>query len=119
MKNKTLGFFVILIIFLAGIAFPLSFSMSACASSALMPITIDHFVSALFPQANHYFWVVNNSKKETQREMIVDINTFVTHKEGATPLENRFLLLILDGNIFAAQNIPLNATVDCGADEEV
>ncbi len=119
MKNKTIGFFVILIIFVAGIALPLSFSMSACASSAVIPITIDHFVATLFPQASHYFWVVNDSKEETQREMIVDLNTFVTQKEGATPLENRFLLLIIDGKIFAAQNIPLNATVDCGTDEEV
>ena len=116
MKKKTLGFFFI---FIAGIALPLSFSISAGASSAVIPITIDHFVATLFPKASHYFWVVNDSKEETQRETIVDINTFVTQKEGATPLENRFLLLILDGKVFAAQSIPLDAIVDCGTDEEV
>ncbi len=113
MKKKALRIF-----FIAGMALSLSFSISTGTSSAVMPITIDHFVANLFPEASHYFWVVNDSKKETQREIIVDINTFVTQKEGATLTENRFLLLILDGQIFAAQNIPLNATVDCGPDEE-
>ncbi len=116
MKKKISGFFFIVI---PSIALSLSFSILAGASSAVTPITIDHFVATLFPEASHYFWVVNDSKEETQREMIVDINTFVTQKEGATPMENRFLLLILDGQIFAAHNIPLNATVDCNSDKEV
>ena len=113
MKKKTLRVF-----FIAGMALSLSFSISTGTSSAVMPITIDHFVANLFPQASHYHWVVNNSKRETQRETIVDLNTFVTQKEGTTPTEDRFLLLFLDGQILAAQNIPLNAIVDCGPDEE-
>ncbi len=112
MKTTTLGV-------LAGLILSLSFAASAGASSAVTPIIIDHFVSTLFPRASHYFWVVNDSTKETQREMIVDLKTVVTPKKGAAPLEKRFLLLILDGKIFAAQHIPLNATVDCGPDEEV
>ncbi len=113
MKQKTLRIF-----FIAGMALSLSFSISTGTSSAVMPITIDHFVANLFPQARHYHWVVNNSKRETQRETIIDINTFITKKDGATPTENRFLLLFLDGQILAAQNIPLNANIDCGPDEE-
>ncbi|MDE0145422.1 MAG: hypothetical protein OXI53_05170 [Nitrospira sp.] len=113
MKQKTLKVF-----FIAGMALSLSFSISTGASSAVMPITIDHFVANLFPQASHYHWVVNDSKRETQRETIIDINTFITKKDGATPTENRFLLLLLDGQILAAQNIPLNANIDCGPDEE-
>lgn len=105
-------------LFIAGMALSLSFSIATGTSSAVMPITIDHFVAKLFPEASHYFWVVNDSKKETQRETIIDINTFITKKDGATPTENRFLLLFLDGQILAAHNIPLNATVDCGPDEE-
>lgn len=116
MKKKTLGFIFIV---MTGIALSLSFSIATGTSSAVIPITIDHFVATLFPQASHYFWVVNNSQEENQREMIVDINTFATQKEGAAPTENRFLLLILDGKVLAAQNIPLNAKVDCGKDEDV
>ena len=118
MKQKTLTFFFVLPIVVAGIALSLPFPISARASSALMPITIDQFVAALFPQASHYFWVVNDSTEETRREMVVDINTFVTQKGRDAPTENRFLLLIRDGEIFAAQHIPLNATVDCGPDEK-
>lgn len=113
MKKNALG-----ALFIAGMALSLSFSIATGTSSAVMPITIDHFVANLFPEASHYFWVVNNSKKETAREIIIDINTFVTQKAGTTPTENRFLLLLLDGKILAAQNIPLNAIVDCGPDEE-
>ena len=113
MKQKTLRIF-----FIAGMALSLSFSISTGTSSAIMPITIDHFVAKLFPRANHYSWVVNDSKKETAREIVLDLNTFVTHKEGEDPVESRFLLLFLDGKIFAAQHIPLNAIVDCGPAEE-
>ena len=113
MKQKTLRVF-----FIAGVALSLSFSISTGTSSAVMPITIDHFVANLFPQASHYHWVVNKTKRETQRETIVDINTFITKKDGATPTENRFLLLFLDGRILGAQNIPLNAIVDCDPDEQ-
>lgn len=115
MKNKAFR-----ILLIAGMALSLSFSISTGTSSAIMPITIDHFVAKIFPEANHYSWIVNDSKKETSREIVLDLNTFVTHKEGEAPVESRFLLLFLDGKIFAAQNIPLNAIVDCGpAEEEV
>ena len=113
MKKKTLR-----VLLVAGMALSLSFSISTGTSSAIMPITIDHFVAKLFPEANHYSWIVNDSKKETAREIIVDLNTFVTQQEGEPPVESRFLLLFLDGQILAAQNIPLNAIVDCGPDEE-
>lgn len=113
MKQKTLRIF-----FIAGMALSLSFSISTGTSSAIMPITIDHFVAKIFPEANHYSWIVNAAQEETQREIIIDLNTFVTQKEGEPPVESRFLLLLLDGQILAAQNIPLNAIVDCGPGEE-
>ena len=113
MKNKIPRIFLI-----AGMALSLSFSISTGTSSAVMPITIDHFVANLFPEASHYSWIVNGAQEETKREIIVDLNTFVTQKEGEPPVENRFLLLFLDGKILAAQNIPLNAIVDCGPDKK-
>ena len=113
MKKNTLR-----ALFIAGMALSLSLSIATGTSSAIRPITIDHFVANLFPEANHYSWIVNAAQEETQREIIVDLNTFVTQKEGEPPVENRFLLLFLDGKILAAQNIPLNAIVDCGPDEK-
>lgn len=80
---------------------------------------IDRFVAAVHPGASHYFWVVNDSRSPTENEIIFDINTIVTMKAGDNPSENRFLLLIVNGELFAAQNIPLGATVDCGEEEEI
>lgn len=88
------------------------------ASTPSVSTAIDRFVAKLFPQASHYFWIVNDAKSDTQREMIVDINTVVTNRIGDSPSENRFLLLIVEGKVLGAQSIPLGANVDCG-DEEV
>ncbi len=101
------------------LASPPSLAISASTSSPVAPSVINNFVADLFPKASRYFWVVNATQKDTQREMIVDINTVVTPKESDTPVESRFLLLIIDGEVFAAQTIPLNATVDCGKGEDV
>ncbi|NKB80423.1 MAG: hypothetical protein GKS05_00715 [Nitrospirales bacterium] len=88
------------------------------SAHADVTVAIDEFVENLFPKATHYFWVVNDTKTETLREVIVDINTIVTKQTGKEPTENRFLLLLVDGALFAAQEIPLGAVVDCG-DEQV
>lgn len=112
MKKMTLALFTWMTV-------SLSAAISSFASSPVPPVVIDHFVADLFPKASHYFWVVNATQKDTQREIIVDLKTFVTPKEGDTLVETRFLLLIRDGEVFAAQNIPVNATVDCGKEEAV
>ena len=104
---------LILLIFLA--FFP-SASQSAPPS---ITTTIDRFVSNLYPKGSHYFWVINNTTTESQEEMIIDINTSVRNFPEETPTESRFLLLVIEGELFAAQKIPLNANVDCGSEEEV
>lgn len=81
---------------------------------------IDQFVAKIFPKASHYFWVVNDTQIETKQEMIVDINTFVTNKgSDNTPIENRFLLLVLNREVISAHRIPLGAKVDCSKDTEI
>lgn len=90
------------------------------AAPPSVPSAIDQFVAKIFPEAIHYHWVVNNTQTETSQEMIVDINTFVTKKgSDAEPIENRFLLLVLNGEVMAAQKIPLGSDVDCGKDTEI
>jgi len=85
-----------------------------------VPSAIDQFVAKAFPDASHYFWVVNDTQTETKNEMIVDINTFVTKKgRDKTPIENRFLLLVLNGEVISAHRIPLGAKVDCSKDTEI
>ncbi len=51
--------------------------------------------------------------------MIVDLNTSVRNLPEEAPTESRFLLLVVEGKLLAAQKIPLNANVDCQSDEEV
>lgn len=90
------------------------------ASPPSIPSAIDQFVAKIFPEAIHYYWVVNNTQKETSNEMVIDLNTFVTKKgSGDNHIENRFLLLILNGEVMAAQKIPLGSKVDCGKDTEI
>ena len=89
------------------------------ASPPGVPATIDQFIAKLFPNAKHYFWVINNVQPETPNEMIVDLNAFVSVESNGPSLENRYLLIIMQGKILAAQHIPLDSDVDCGKDEEV
>ncbi len=83
------------------------------------PLAIDQFVAKIFPEAIHYHWVVNNAQTETTHEMVVDINTFVTENgSDDKPIESRFLLLVMNGKVMAAQKIPLGSVVDCGKDTD-
>jgi len=85
-----------------------------------VPSAIDQFVAKIFPKASHYFWVVNDTQMETKQEMIVDINTFVANKgSDQTPIENRFLLLVLNGEVISAHRISLGAKVDCSKDTKI
>lgn len=89
------------------------------ASKNEVSTTIDGFVSQLYPKGSHYFWIINDVTNESSQEMIIDVLTtrrFITNSQTE---ESRFLLLIIQGKLFAAQKIPLGAEVDCGNEEEV
>ena len=112
-----------------GIFFALSFliltTVLAAPTQTLppsIPLVIEQFVSKIFPDASYHHWVVNDAQTETDSEMIIDLNTFalVAAKGSEKSLtENRFLLLVLDGQIQGAHKIPLGAEVDCGKDTEI
>ena len=90
------------------------------AAAPGIPATIDRFVAKLFPNAKHYFWIVNNAQTATETdEMILDLNAFVKDTYEGPLMENRYLILIMNGQILAAQHIPLDSNVDCGKDEEI
>ncbi len=80
---------------------------------------VNEFVAKIYPKGSHYFWIINDAKAETQRELILDINTVVQDTIGEERAKGRFLLLLIDGKLFAAQRIPLGAIVDCKKEEEV
>ena len=95
------------------------FSSTSISASPSISSAIDRFVSNLYPKGSHYFWVINNTSKESAEEMIVDLITSVRNLPEDEPTESRFLLLVVGGELLAAQKIPLNANVDCQNDEEV
>lgn len=74
---------------------------------------IEGFMTKQFPEARSHFWVVNGTQWQAQDEVVVDLNTVVMGRLSPSPTENRFLLLIVGGKLAAAQNIPLDSTVDC------
>ena len=95
------------------------FSSTSTSAYPSISTAIDRFVSTLYPKGSHYFWVINNTTTESPEEMIVDLNTSVRNLPDDEPTESRFLLLVVEGELLAAQKIPLNANVDCQSDEEV
>jgi hypothetical protein len=74
---------------------------------------IEGFMAKQFPEASRHFWVVNGTQWQAENEVVVDLNTVVMELFSLSPTENRFLLLIVSGKLAAAQNIPLDSTVDC------
>ncbi|GJL67507.1 MAG: hypothetical protein NPIRA06_01420 [Nitrospirales bacterium] len=101
-----------------GISF-VFFSFTSTSAHPSISTAIDRFVSNLYPKGSHYFWVINNTTTESHEEIIVDLNTSVRNLPDEAPTESRFLLLVVKGELFAAQKIPLNANVDCRSEEEV
>jgi hypothetical protein len=85
----------------------------AQASVGDLTVVIEGFVAKQYPGARSHFWVVNGAQWESESELVVDLNTFVVNRHGQAGTEDRFLLLIVEGKVAAAQNIPLNAGADC------
>jgi hypothetical protein len=74
---------------------------------------IERFMANQFPDAQSHFWVVNGTQWQAEDEVVLDVNTVVVDRKDHPPTENRFLLLVVEGKLAAAQNIPLDAETDC------
>ena len=95
------------------------YSSTSTSAHPSISTAIDRFVSSLYPKGSHYFWVINNTTMESREEIIIDINTSIRNLPEDTLTESRFLLLVVEGELFAAQKIPLDANVDCRGEDEV
>ena len=94
------------------------FPGTGTASTPDVSTTIENFVSQLYPKGSHYFWVINQTTTESPQEIIIDILTTLRKVPDSQEEESRFLLLIIQGELFAAQKIPLDADVDCEDDDQ-
>jgi hypothetical protein len=88
-------------------------SIAAPASTGDLSGIIEGFMAKQFPEARSHFWVVNGTQWQADNEVVVDLNTVVLDQLDRPPTENRFLLLVVEGRLAAAQNIPLDATTNC------
>lgn len=89
--------------------------LSASSTGDLGAI-IEGFVTRHFPEATSYLWIVNNTQWDGD-EMIVDVHTIVREKQQPAAIENRYLLLIVQGKLTAAQRVPLENGPECQRDE--
>lgn len=94
-------------------------SATAVADSGDISRVIDHFVKKRFPEAQSHFWVVNDTEWGAEDEVVVDLNTIVTWRGERGNTEERFLLLIVQGQLVATQSVPLDAKVECKPQEVV
>jgi hypothetical protein len=74
---------------------------------------IEGFVSKQFPDAESHFWVVNGIHWQEENELVVDVNAVGLKAAGQIPTENRYLILIVSGELAGAQHIPLDDTAIC------
>ena len=107
--------------YLPTILFVMLFVVTPSISQSAYPevsLAIDQFVAQVYPKGSRYFWVINDTTSEISNEMIVDINTELQVNSGEDSQPNRFLLLLVKGKLVGAQQISLEAKVDCHSDEK-
>lgn len=98
------------------IFFSLSIPEWSYASTSELRTIIEDFVTRHFPDATSHLWVVNDTQWDGD-EMVVDVRTVIVENTLPAPIENRYLLLIRDGKLAAAQRIPLEDGADCQGEE--
>lgn len=86
------------------------------ASTGDLGAIIEGFVNRHFPDATSHLWVVNSTQWDGD-EMVVDVRTVVVEKRVPALIENRYLLLIREGKLAAAQRIPLEDDAGCQPEE--
>ncbi|ULA62367.1 MAG: conserved exported protein of unknown function [Nitrospira sp.] len=86
------------------------------ANTSELGTIIENFIIGHFPNATSHVWIVNGTTWDGD-EMIVDVRTTVLEKQLPAPIENRYLLLIKEGKLTAAQHIPLGDDADCQREE--
>ena len=84
----------------------------AYASPGDLRTIIEGFVTRHFPDATSHMWVMNSAQWDGD-EMVVDVYTYVVEKQQPATIENRYLLLIVEGHLTAVQRIPFENGSAC------
>ncbi len=96
----------------------LALALNGVAQPALPDIgsVIERFVQHRFPSAHQHHWIINQTTVE-EDEVTVDLKTVVSLSPQSNPIEERYLLLFVKGELTAAQVIPLEGDPDCQKEE--
>lgn len=94
-------------------------SATAAADTGDISRVIEHFVTKRFPDAQSHFWVVNEAEWGAEDEVVVDLNAIVRWRDDRDDTEERFLLLIVRGELVATQSVPLGASIECKPEQVV
>lgn len=78
---------------------------------------IETFVVRQFPLSSAHYWVITETQWDGD-EMVVDVHTIVTERRQREPKLNRFLLLIVAGELKGVQSIPLEPGTECQPETE-
>ncbi|BCA55017.1 conserved exported protein of unknown function [Nitrospira sp. KM1] len=95
----------------------LSVSSPIHASTGDVGTIIERFVLGQFPQSVSHYWVINETQWDGD-EMIVDVNAVVSDRQEQEPTQNRYLLLIVAGELKGAQNVPLEQEAECTVEKQ-
>ena len=93
-----------------------SFTPPILASTGDIGSIVEKFVVRQFPDAASHYWVINETQWDGD-EMILDVQTVVKERRDAEPTLNRFILLIVAGELKGSQNVPLEPEADCRTEE--
>lgn len=89
----------------------------AQASTGDIGSIIEKFVDRQFPDSAGHYWVINETQWDGD-EMIVDVHTIVKERHDTEPTLNRFLLLIVAGELKGSQHLPLEPEADCQTEKD-
>jgi hypothetical protein len=89
-----------------------TFTPPILASTGDIGSIVEKFVVRQFPDAASHYWVINETQWDGD-EMIVDVQTIVKERRDTEPMLNRFILLIVAGEVKGSQNVPLEPAADC------
>lgn len=89
----------------------------AIAGKQDIPRAIESFMHQHYPLAASYTWIINETVREKDEVTLVDLLTIVTPKVGPGPREERFLLLIVQGQLAGSQSVPIDSPTLCGEEQ--
>jgi hypothetical protein len=79
---------------------------------------IEGFMDKQFPDAQSRFWILEIGREAPSGEFVLDLRAMVVPRERPVLMEQRFLLLLFDGQVRGVQSVPLDDEPRCSSEGE-